>query len=84
MIERTIVKAAVGLGCFVAVGPVMAETPFSFDTAYGRLPKDIVPVAYTLEITPDLKVMSTSGQESVLLKVRTATDSIQFNSLNES
>jgi aminopeptidase N len=81
--QRTIVKATFGLGCVIAAVPALAEAPFSFDTAYGRLPKDVVPLDYTLEITPDLKAMSTQGKESVLLKVRKATDSIQFNSLNE-
>jgi aminopeptidase N len=83
MMERTIVRAAFALGCFAGVAPVLAETPFSFDAAYGRLPKNVVPLAYTLEITPDLKALSTAGQESVLLRVRKVTDTIQFNSLNE-
>jgi aminopeptidase N len=81
--ERTIVKAAFGLGCVLVAIPVLADTPFSFDTAYGRLPKDVVPVDYTLEINPDPKALTISGKESVLLKVRKATDTIQFNSLNE-
>lgn len=84
MMERTIVKTGFGLGCFLVVAPVLAaEAPFSFDTAYGRLPKDVVPVAYTLEITPDLKALTTAGVESALLRVRKATDTIQFNSVNE-
>jgi aminopeptidase N len=81
--ERTIVKTILGLACWTVAGSTLADTPFSFDTAYGRLPKDVLPIAYTLEITPDLAAMSTAGQESVLLKVRKATDTIQFNSLNE-
>jgi aminopeptidase N len=81
--KRTIVKTAVALACSVAAGSTLAAAPFSFDTAYGRLPKDVVPIAYTLEITPDLASMTNAGQESVLLKVRKATDTIQFNSLNE-
>src|ERR1700677_3507102 len=81
--ERTIVKAAFGLGCVLVAIPALADAPFSFDTAYGRLPKDVVPVDYTLNINPDPKALTISGKESVLLKVRTATDTIQFNSLNE-
>jgi aminopeptidase N len=76
-------KSAFGLGCALVAFPVLAEAPFSFDTAYGRLPKDVVPMDYTLEITPDLKTLTTRGKESVLLHVRRPVDTIQLNSLNE-
>jgi len=59
------------------------EPPFSFDSAPGRLPKDVVPERYEVAVTPDIKAMSIAGHEAVTLRIRTATDRIVFNSLNE-
>jgi aminopeptidase N len=64
--------------------PALCTEPFSFDTAPGRLPKDVVPVDYTLSIEPDLAAMSLAGVESVTLEFRAASATIRFNSLNES
>jgi aminopeptidase N len=64
-------------------GPAWGQAPFSFDMAYGRLPKNVVPIDYTIAIVPDATALTLSGQESVLLDVRQATDTIVFNSLNE-
>jgi aminopeptidase N len=49
----------------------------------GRLPKDVVPIDYTIDITPDAKALTFSGHESVLVQFRSATATVQFNSLNE-
>ncbi len=62
---------------------VRAAAPFSFDTAPGRLPKDVVPLDYDIAIVPDIKALSIAGTEAVKLDFRKATDTIQFNSLNE-
>jgi len=56
---------------------------FSLDSAPGRLPKNVVPVSYTIAVVPNLKALTLSGRESIVLEVRVATDRIQFNSLNE-
>src|SRR6202161_2346234 len=60
-----------------------AVAPFSFDTAYGRLPKNVVPLDYSISITPDVAAMTIAGKESIVLKFREATATIQFNSLNQ-
>jgi aminopeptidase N len=60
-----------------------AAAPFSFDTAPGRLPKNVVPVDYTVAIVPDAKARTLSGTERVTLDFREATATIVFNSLNE-
>lgn len=65
------------------VTSVHAEAPFSFETAPGRLPKDVVPQDYDITIVPDIKELSIAGTESVKLDFRKTTDTIQFNSLNE-
>ena len=64
-------------------GPVWAEAPFSFDTAPGRLPKNVVPVDYDIHITPDIQGMKFTGSESVALEFRAATATIQLNILDE-
>jgi aminopeptidase N len=60
-----------------------AAAPFSFETAPGRLPKDVVPKDYDIAIVPDAKALSITGTVSVRLEFHKATDRIQFNSLNE-
>ena len=61
-----------------------AEAPFSFDSAPGRLPKDVVPLDYTVDIVPNTAAMTFTGSESVALKFRSTSTTITFNSLNES
>ena len=75
-----VLAALLWLGSFTTVH---AAAPFSFETAPGRLPKDVVPEDYDIAIVPDAKALSITGTESVRLDFRTATDTIQFNSLNE-
>jgi aminopeptidase N len=56
-----------------------AEAPFDFDQTPGRLPKTVVPVAYRIDITPDLEKLTLTGHETIRVKVRAATDSIVLN-----
>ena len=77
-----VLGASVSLG-FILPAHALSEPPFSFDTAYGRLPKTVVPLDYKVEVTPDADARSLSGKESVTLQFRQAGDSIVFNSLNE-
>jgi len=63
--------------------PARAELPFAFDTAPGRLPKDVVPKDYRIAIVPDAKALSIAGTESIALDFRKPSATIQFNSLNE-
>jgi aminopeptidase N len=57
--------------------------PFSFDSAPGRLPKNVVPVSYDVAIVPNVDALRFTGTESVKLLFRAATATVQFNSLNE-
>ena len=76
-----------GLTLVVAWGALAAaasaDAPFSFDTAYGRLPKNVKPLAYTIAVVPDVKTMRIDGTERIALAVRSRTATIRFNSLNE-
>jgi len=62
--------AALALGVPWAFGaaPVLAGLPFSFDSAFGRLPKNVVPVDYTISITPGMADLSIAGEETVRLE----------------
>jgi aminopeptidase N len=77
---RAALSAAV-LSCLAA--PAGADAPFSFDTAFGRLPKNVRPLAYRIAIAPSAATMTLTGSESIDLEVRSATPTITFNSLNE-
>ena len=57
--------------------------PFSFESAPGRLPKNVVPVSYDVAIVPNADALRLTGTESVQLQFRAATATVQFNSLNE-
>jgi aminopeptidase N len=74
---------AVILAATLAPGKATAQAPFSFDAAAGRLPKNIVPLTYDIDITPDVEQRRIAGNESVLLRFRGASDRILLNSLNE-
>jgi aminopeptidase N len=57
--------------------------PFSFDSAPGRLPKNVAPISYDVAIVPNVDALTLTGTESVQLQFRAATATVQFNSLNE-
>jgi len=78
------------IACWLAAGSMMlavpawtAEAPFSFDSAPGRLPKNVVPTDYDIQVTPDIPGMKFKGTESVALQFHAATATIQFNILDE-
>ena len=69
--------------CALLAPAAWGGAPFSFDTAPGRLPKDVVPLSYDVAIVPDVGSLSLTGSESIRLRFRAATSTVQFNSLNE-
>jgi aminopeptidase N len=75
--------AACAAGLLLTAAPASAVAPFSFDTAFGRLPKNVRPINYTVAITPDIAKKAFAGTESIVLEVRSATATIQFNTLNQ-
>ena len=74
---------AAALLMLIPAAAIAAGAPFDFDRAPGRLPKDVVPLGYRLALVPDIAAMAIAGRESVALRVRSATRTIVFNSLNE-
>ena len=77
------IRRTAGAAVLCAATGLATAAPFTFDAAPGRLPKDVVPLDYTVRITPDVKSLTLTGHESVTLEVRRATASLTFNSLNE-
>ena len=67
--------------------PIQAQsaTPaiFTFASAPGRLPKNVVPIRYDIALTPNAAARTLIGHETVLLDVTAPTATIQFNSLNQ-
>lgn len=66
----------------LAAGPACAR-PFDFDQAPGRLPKNVVPLDYTVAIVPNIEARTTRGTQQVSLRLRTATAVVVMNSLHE-
>ncbi|MEO5866972.1 MAG: M1 family metallopeptidase, partial [Sphingomonas sp.] len=50
--------------------------------AQGRLPDDVVPLAYDITVAPDAKAMTFSGRETVSVDVRKPTRTIQLNAID--
>src|ERR1700677_2765394 len=69
--------------CCLLAPSAWCGAPFSFESAPGRLPKNVVPVSYEVAIVPDADALRFTGTESVQLQFRAATATVQFNSLNE-
>jgi len=81
MLDRTQFYFA-ALCCALAPAAWCGAT-FSFESAPGRLPKNVVPISYDVRIVPDADALRLTGTESVQLQFRAATATVQFNSLNE-
>jgi aminopeptidase N len=56
-----------------------AEAPFDFDRTPGKLPKNVVPEAYRIAITPDLQTLKLTGSETVDVTFRAATNTVVLN-----
>jgi aminopeptidase N len=69
--------------CCLLAPTAWCGAPFAFDSAPGRLPKNVVPVSYDVAVVPDADALKLTGTESVQLQFRAATATVQFNSLNE-
>ncbi|QGZ38297.1 M1 family peptidase [Pseudoduganella flava] len=60
-----------------------APTTFTFASAPGRLPKNVIPIRYDIAVTPNAAARTLAGHETILLEVTAPTATIQFNSLNQ-
>ena len=78
---RTPLLSFVGL-FFIMFRPTMdAEKPFQFATTPGKLPKEVLPVEYSVRIVPNIDKFAFTGTERVKLSVRSPVRQLVLNSL---
>ena len=65
----------------ISFSTVSAEQPFDFASTPGKLPKQVVPEEYAIRITPDLKKLSFTGSETIMLTVREPVRQLVLNAL---
>jgi aminopeptidase N len=70
------------LGLAVLLVSGSSAAAFDFDRTPGRLPKDVVPLAYTIAIVPNVRAKTFTGHERVTLRFRRSAARIVFNTLN--
>ncbi|MGZ6241105.1 MAG: M1 family metallopeptidase [Candidatus Binataceae bacterium] len=82
---RTIQIAACAFIAALVVGggpAARAESVYSFAAAPGRLPKNVVPTHYAIDLKPDLITRAVPGSEIVDIKVLAPTDRLVLNALD--
>jgi aminopeptidase N len=58
-----------------------AEKPFNFEDTPGKLPKEVVPIEYSIRIVPSIDKLTFSGTETVKLSVRRPVRQLVLNAL---
>ena len=58
-----------------------AENPFDFATTPGKLPKEVVPTAYSVRIVPNIDKLNFTGAATVKIEVRAPIREIVLNAL---
>jgi aminopeptidase N len=58
-----------------------AEKPYQFANAPGKLPKQVVPLEYSIRIVPDLAKLTFAGNEKIKIKATTPVRELVLNSL---
>jgi aminopeptidase N len=80
--EPGLLRALAGASLVLLTGSALAA-PYSFDTTPGRLPKDVVPIDYRIDLKPDAASLTLTGRETILLDFRKAAATLRFDSVNE-
>lgn len=71
------------VGALAAAGGVAcAESPYSFAAVPGRLPKDVAPTRYAIDLKPDLATRVLSGSELVDIRVIAPTSRLILNAVD--
>ena len=60
----------------------VAEPTYSFERAPGKLPKTVVPLNYTIELSPDSESLALPGVETIDIEVREPTTRLTLNAVN--
>ena len=65
---------------FALLTAMNGEKPYSFETTPGKLPKDVVPLEYSIRIVLDVAKLTFAGTETVKIKASNAVREIVLNS----
>ena len=67
---------------FIMLRPGMhAEKPFNVESTPGKLPKEVVPLEYSVRIVPNIDKFTFTGTETVKLNVRSPARQLVLNAL---
>jgi len=67
------------ISAFLSTITLYAEAPFNFENTPGKLPKDVVPLSYDIQLKPNIEKLAFTGSETVVLDVRKAAKTITLN-----
>jgi aminopeptidase N len=74
-------RIRVGLATLLALPITMnGEKPYDFASTPGKLPKQVVPLEYSIRIVPDLSKLTFSGSETVKIKTSAPVHELVLNS----
>ncbi len=77
-----IVAIALASAPAAATSLARAEAPYAFTSTPGRLPKNVVPTHYRIDLTPSPDMLTFAGSEVVDIKVLTSTNRVVLNALD--
>jgi len=66
---------------FIFGAKLNAEKPFNFESTPGKLPKQVVPLEYSIRIVPNIDKLTFTGAETVKLDVRGPVRELTLNAL---
>ena len=66
---------------FIFGAELNAEKPFNFESTPGKLPKQVVPLEYSIRIVPNIDKLTFTGTETVKLDVRSPVRELMLNAL---
>ena len=72
-------RCIVALFALLMPTALCAESPFNFATTPGKLPKNVVPISYDIQLKPNIEKRMFTGSETVALDVRKPTRTITLN-----
>jgi aminopeptidase N len=62
--------------------PAGAQSSLPFDKIPGKLPKEVVPTAYRLDLKPDLETLALTGREEIDIEATKPVDTITLDAID--
>jgi aminopeptidase N len=78
---RTLLLFSLGLFSVTFPANMHAEKPFNFEQTPGKLPKQVVPIEYSVRIVPNIDKFTFTGTETVKLSVHRPVRQLVLNAL---